>query len=218
MPDNRADLLAALRQIVPDGVGAGWADPLADHPRHAGEDLPRAVPARLREFVAGRHAARAAMRMAGLAEAPVPHGADRAPIWPDGMTGSITHSATDCLAVAAPLGRLRGIGIDLEPATPLERALWDSILLPEEQLALNRASPDQRGLLAKTIFCAKEAAYKAQYRLSQTLFGFDAMVITLQQDSFTATFRNPVPPFRSGTQIAGRIAQKHGHIIALAHL
>lgn len=218
MPEGAADLLAALRQILPEGVGAGWADPRHDHPRLAGEDLPRAVPARLREFAAGRHAARAAMRMAGLPEMAVPHGSDRALVWPDGVIGSITHSATDCLAVAAPLGRLRGIGIDLEPATPLERDLWDSILVLEEQFALNSAPPDQRGLLAKTIFCAKEASYKAQYRLSQTVFGFDAMVITLQQGRFTATFRTPLPPFHAGAQIAGQIAKEQGQIIALAHL
>ena len=218
MPEATADLLAALRRIVPDGVGAGWADPQADHPRLAGEDLPRAVPARLREFAAGRHAARAAMRAAGLPEMAVPHGSDRAPIWPDGVIGSITHSASHCLAVVAPVGQLRGIGIDLEPATPLARDLWDSILMPEEQIALNRAPVAERGLLAKAAFSAKEAAYKAQYRTSHTLFGFEVMTIDLNGDRFTARFRDPIPPFGAGHRIEGRVIMAAGHILTLASL
>ena len=218
MPEAPSDLLAQLRATVPMGMGVGWADPMADYPLMPGEDLPHAVPARLREFAAGRHAARMAMQAAGLPAVALPVGADRAPIWPDGVIGSLTHTRALCLAVAGRAGAPSGIGIDLEPATPLERNLWDSILLPEEQIALMRAPVDQRGLSAKTIFSAKEAAYKAQYPTSRTLFGFEVMVIDLAGDRFTASFRDPIPPFAAGHRIEGRIIAAAGQIVTLAHL
>ena len=218
MADQPTELLAALRGLVPGGVGVGWADPMADYPSLPGEVLPNAIPARLREFTAGRHAARMALRAAGLPAVALPVGADRAPLWPEGVIGSVTHTAQHCLAVASPLYPLRGIGIDLEPATPLARDLWDSILLPEEQIALTRQPAAMRGLLAKTAFSAKEAAYKAQYRLSQTLFGFEVMTIALTDDGFTASFRDPIPPFAAGARIEGRRLLVAGHIITLAFL
>ena len=218
MPDAPPDLLAKLRATVPMGTGVGWADPMGDYPLMPGEVLPHAVPARLREFAAGRHAARMAMQAAGLPAVALPIGADRAPVWPDGVIGSLTHSRTLCLAVAGQAGALSGIGIDLEPATSLERNLWDSILLPEEQIDLMRAPAAKRGLLAKTIFSAKEAAYKAQYPTSRTLFGFEVMVIAVMDDRFVALFRDPIPPFVAGQRIEGRIITTEGHIVTLAHL
>jgi 4'-phosphopantetheinyl transferase EntD len=191
---------------------------MGDYPLMPGEVLPHAVPARLREFAAGRHAARMAMQAAGLPAVALPMGADRAPLWPDGVIGSLTHTRSLCLAVAGQAGAPSGIGIDLEPATPLQRNLWDSILLPEEQIALMRAPVDQRGLLAKTVFSAKEAAYKAQYPTSRTLFGFEVMVIELAEDRFTAIFRDPIPPFAAGYRIKGRIIVTDGHIVTLAHM
>jgi len=159
-----------------------------------------------------------AMQAAGLPAVALPIGADRAPVWPDGVIGSLTHSRTLCLAVAGQAGALSGIGIDLEPATSLERNLWDSILLPEEQIDLMRAPAAQRGLLAKMIFSAKEAAYKAQYPTSRTLFGFEVMVIAVMDDRFVALFRDPIPPFVAGQRIEGRIITTEGHIVTLAHL
>ncbi|MDR7124582.1 4'-phosphopantetheinyl transferase superfamily protein [Pseudotabrizicola sp. 4114] len=206
MPD--AGLLAALRGIAPDGAGLGWADPCAVYPLRPGEALPGAVPARLREFAAGRFAAR--MAMGNQAQA-IPQGADRAPVWPGGLVGSISHTRAACLAVVMSAARCRGIGVDLEADTPLEPELWEAILRPEERIGMT-------GAQAKSVFCAKEAAYKAQYAISRTLYGFDAMRVQMQGDRFAAVFVQPVPPFASGDQIAGRIVRAAGHVLALAQI
>lgn len=203
-----ADLLAALRGIAPDGAGIGWADPCAVYPLIPGEALPGAVPARLREFAAGRFAARMAMGNPMLA---IPQGTDRAPVWPVGMVGSITHTRADCLAVVLPADRCRGIGIDLEEDIPLEPELWDTILRPEERAGMT-------GAQAKAMFCAKEAAYKAQYAVSRTLYDFDAMRVEMQGARFSAMFARPVPPFAIGDRIAGRIVRAAGHVLTLAQL
>lgn len=184
----------------------------------AGEDLPRAIPARLREFAAGRHAARGALQALGVALAPVFHGADRAPVWPEGIIGSITHTATDCLAVAMRASGLRGIGIDLEPADPLDPNLWDTVLRAEEQDALMCLPEDQRGLTALRIFCAKEAAFKAFYPLTQTMVGFEVLHLDLRGDRFIGTFQTALGPLRKGAAVQGRIALVDRQILALAWL
>ncbi|MFD1807677.1 4'-phosphopantetheinyl transferase [Gemmobacter lanyuensis] len=126
------------------------------------------------EFRAGRHAARAALAELGLPDRPIPAGADRAPIWPLGLIGSISHSDRLCLAA---VGRGRGIGVDLEPAEPLEPQIHRMILSPEDRGSEGAVIS---GLETRLIFSAKEAAYKAQYPLSRQLFDFQTLAVTVQ--------------------------------------
>lgn len=208
MPDAAA-LVAALRGLAPQGAGLGWADPGEEHPLWPGEEVPGAVPARRREFAAGRTAARMALAAIGVPGQALRQGADRAPVWPAGVVGSITHTRDACLAIALPLGRCRGVGIDLEEATPLEPELWDTILRPEEM-------PGMTGAQAKAVFCAKEAAYKAQYLVSRLLYGFDGMRIDWTGPQFAAVFTQAVAPFVPGDRVMGQVARVQGHLLALA--
>lgn len=206
-----ASLLAAARPLAPFGVAIAARDPTAAAPVWTGEALPKAIPKRQTEFAAGRACARAAMALLGVKPVAIPHGPDRAPIWPGGIHGSITHSATACLAAVTLAPRL--IGIDLEPDTPLEHALWDSVLTATERAAI--AQTNTPALQAKLIFSAKEAAYKAQYSRSRTLLDFDALEITLGDHSFTARFIHPVPGFAKNAILQGRFCHSEGHFLTL---
>jgi 4'-phosphopantetheinyl transferase EntD len=205
MPDP-ALLVQAARRLLPPGCAVAAADPRAAYPLWPGEEVAGMTAPRRAEFSAGRQAARAALAALGAAAA-VPHGPDRAPVWPAGTTGSITHSATACLA--AVMRGAGGIGLDLEEDADLPAELWDSILLPEE---LARLGPDP-GRAARLVFSAKEAAYKAQYAHSRRLFGFDTLAVVLTDGGFTATFRHPVGPFAAGHVLHGRHARAEGHIL-----
>src|SRR5277367_2552834 len=57
-------------------------------------ELDRAVRARRTEFLAGRACARSALRKLadGRADDAIPIGPDRAPVWPAGIVGAITHA------------------------------------------------------------------------------------------------------------------------------
>ena len=208
-----ARLAAAARGILPPGVAVAAANPGTLYPMLPGETLPGAIPARLREFSAGRHAARTALAALGHPVRPIPPGDDRAPVWPLGISGSITHSRTACLA-AATTGP--GIGLDLEDDTPLEADLWSTILIPEEQRwALAQPNPGQA---AKLIFSAKEAAYKAQYPVTLALFGFDTLALQVADAAFTATFQRRVGPFAAGHTLHGRHIRAERHILTAVTL
>jgi len=222
------DARALARPLLPGFVALSATDPGAAQPMAWPEEraaLSRALPGRLREFDAGRAAARAAMAGLGVAPAPVLHGADRAPIWPAGLTGSITHGAGACLAAVARRRDLRAIGLDLEADAPLEPELFETICTPEELDRLATLPQRARGQRARLIFSAKEAAYKAQYPLSRTLFDFHTLEIRLdtddtnkRSDKFTARFLRPVAPFAAGSLISGRYAIGGGLIVTAATL
>lgn len=156
-----------------------------------------ARPGRVREFSAGRFAARAAMLALGLPPLPIPMGPDRAPCWPAGLIGSITHSASLCLAAVGRVGTVSAIGLDIEDDSPLPANLWPVICDDAERGWIARQPEPARGRSAKALFCAKEAAYKAQYALSYRLIDFAALHVRPdpERGTFTARFTKAVPPF-----------------------
>ena len=211
VPDLQA-LRNAAAGLLP-GVAVAATDPRAPQPPlFSGETL-HAIPARLREFAAGRAAARQAMCALGADATAIPIGPDRAPVWPPGLQGSITHSATACLAAVTRGGLL---GVDIEPDLPLDDGLWTTVLTADELQWL--ATQRDQGHAAMQIFCAKEATYKAQYPATGALFGFDALRISLHGDHFTATFCQPAGPIAIGTRWQGRMARAGGHVLATMHL
>ncbi|MCR9125433.1 MAG: 4'-phosphopantetheinyl transferase superfamily protein [Rhodobacteraceae bacterium] len=173
-----------------------------------GEQRPVAamVERRRRSFAAGRRAARGAMIAQGMAPAAVPMGNDRAPVWPAGLTGSITHSDRYCLAAVARSANTRALGIDIEARDAVGDDLVPEICTLAERAWLGTQPREVRGALASLVFSAKETAYKCQYTLSQTLFGFQMLDITPDLDTgqFEATFVESVPGFEAGTQLHGQ--------------
>ncbi len=223
-------LVAALRARLGAKIGLGWADPRCDYPPSGATPPPGAVPARLREFHAGRHAARAALAAAGLPAPPnpappnpanpnpappIPIGPDRAPVWPPGIVGSLSHCASLCLAVVARTSDLTGLGLDVEDDAPLPPDLWDIILSPAELAHLPPTAPGQT---AKRVFVAKEAAYKAQYPQSLALFDFHTLSVDIAEDHFSARFTRPIPPYKVGHVIHGQFVRAPGLIAAVAQM
>ncbi len=179
--------------------------------------IARAVDKRKQEFIAGRILCRRAFAALGFPPAAVPQAADRSPIWPKGLVGSITHTTGYCAAVVGPGERFLGIGVDVETAEPLKENLWTRILTPRELSQLMTRPAAERGRWGKLVFCAKEAAYKAQHTVSRTFLGFDAMHIEEEQPgvSFRATFNQDVGKhFTAGTVLTGRFAEDKARLAA----
>lgn len=221
--ERTRERLALIRPLFGLDVALAVSDPLGSPPAPLPEEAaclsPNAVEKRRSEFAAGRAAARAAMADLGLPPRAIPVGPKRAPVWPAGVTGSITHTRSCAAAVAALAGEgLRALGIDLEEDTPLEDKLVSAICSPRERDWL--AGQDNPGQMAKVIFSAKEAAYKCQYMISGRFFGFDGMELELDtaRGHFIAAFTGDQPPFAKGTQIAGCFTIGAGLIVTGAEL
>ena len=117
------------------------------------------------EFKTGRAYAKRALSTLGLHNVELPAGADRAPIWPPGICGSITHTAGPVGGhVAAAVARTEvvgSIGIDAEVNRTLHPSTWTQFLCDSELQHLQSLPVDSRAAVVLTIWCAKEATAKA---------------------------------------------------------
>ena len=201
-PDRLAAELSPPGIIVTGGPIADWQGPF-DPTEDAA--VAAAGPRRRAEFIAGRMAARAALARFGWPAVGLPRAADGPPVWPDGITGSISHGAGWCLAALCLTSTARAVGLDIEARHPLSAELIAEVCSPAE-LGLLVTEPDI-GLAALRIFSAKEAAYKAQFMLSRASFGFDGIAVTLRPDGgFVATLMQDAGPIVAGTAWPGRQA------------
>lgn len=210
-------LSAALRGLFPAQVAVVLGDPGGVHPPLFPAEataMARAVPARQAEFGAGRAAIRAAMAELGAPAAAIPMGADRAPVWPAGVTGSLSHISGLCIAAVALTSQFHAIGVDLEPAQDLDPDLIPHVCTLAERAWLACQPQAQRGILARLIFATKECAYKCQYPLTGILFDFDTLEITPDLDTgqFEATFTRAVGSFDGGACLSGRFVIEEGVI------
>lgn len=220
--ENFPDLTQAISELFPPSVAVAATDPTEPRSAAFPEEaacLPPMRALRRREFLAGRHALRRAMGQLGRPAEPVGMNDDRSPRVPDGLVVSISHTSTLCVAVADHVTSSAGLGLDLEQDAPLDPALWSTICTRSERGMLADQPDAVRGIVARRIFSAKEAAYKCQFALSGTLLDFDAFDITFTSGNrFDATFRKPVDPFSTGDRISGRWTMIYDHIVTAAHI
>lgn len=136
------------------------------------------VPKRQAEFLAGRICASTVLQRLGHSQTQVGIGRHRAPHWPDGILGSITHNAHFAAAAACADSSASGLGIDIE--TVIDDAtgalIAHQVASPAEIARINApvATLDAHCRLS-LIFSAKESFFKAAYRQVGDYFDFDAV-------------------------------------------
>lgn len=182
----------------------------APHPLEA-EQVANAITKRRIEFAAGRHCARRALARLNVENFVLRNGRDRAPVWPAGVLGAITHTGDFarggyCGVVVGRADQIVAVGIDIEQAKPLELPLWSRVLTATEQRSLRAADPVMAGMVAKTIFSAKECFYKAQFPLSRQFLRFQDVEIELHpgHSTFEACLTTEAPRGLPLTRCAGR--------------
>lgn len=175
-----------------------------------------AIPRRQREFAAGRAAARAAMRRLGWPECAIPPRQDRSPAWPDGWVGSISHSASVCLAVGAWRQRWASIGIDIEEDQRVGPELWPLVCRPRELRSLEALDAPAQKHRVTRLFSAKEAFYKWQYPQTRRMLDFQDVEIRLRPDgSGFEVLGATAPDAPEGPVLAtGRQLPLEGHVFS----
>jgi enterobactin synthetase component D len=156
------------------------------------ESLASAALKRQVEFAAGRFCARAALRQLGYeSRAPLAIGQHRAPLWPAGCLGSISHGDGLAIAVVTTTKAWRGLGIDIERILTNEAAepLLEHLMTAAELSVGNVAGLSIAHWLS-LVFSAKESLFKALYPLVGRYFDFlDAEVCELQEQQSCITLR-----------------------------
>ncbi|MBJ9977197.1 4'-phosphopantetheinyl transferase superfamily protein [Pseudomonas sp. S75] len=214
-----------LPQPVPGAVLVSCAfDPgnlAADDFQRAGvaqsASLHRSVAKRQAEYLAGRVCARAALlRLDGRDYIPDTQ-ADRSPLWPADIRGSITHSQGWAAAVVAHDTACQGIGLDQECLLEDERAerLAEQILTPAE---LERLDRSQLGLGVTLTFSLKESLFKALYPLTLTRFYFEHAEVLSWSPEGHARLRlltDLSAQWHQGRELQGQFCLQDGHLLSL---
>ena len=109
----------------------------------------------------------------------------REPLWPEGISGAITHSGKWAAAAAGKTSDVSGIGIDLEDLERrVDHKISRHVCLPEEQKWLQECGEDFLEQNLKIIFSAKESIFKAFFPYTRTYLHFHDARILMEQPLF----------------------------------
>ena len=129
-------------------------------------------PKRLADFSTGRYCAIKALEQLGIQDAIIPMGEDRAPIWPEGIVGSISHCDSLTGAIVAKSADHVSLGLDVEEIGRVTPDLWDLVFTENEKNYLSRLSDEDKLVQSTAIFSIKEAFYKFQHPITKTFLDF----------------------------------------------
>ena len=109
----------------------------------------------------------------------------REPLWPEGISGAITHSGKWAAAAAGKTSDVSGIGIDLEDLErQVDSRISRHVCIPEEQKWLQECGEDFLEQNLKIIFSAKESIFKAFFPYTRTFLHFHDARILMEQTFF----------------------------------
>jgi 4'-phosphopantetheinyl transferase EntD len=161
-------IATALRAIVDDDLACGARAVLRD-PIHPGERClyVGVVDSVRRATATGRMLAREVLHSMGVSPGPILRTTGGRADWPAGIAGSIAHDDAVAVCVCGA-GVNITIGVDVEPAEPLPAEIVADIVITD----LERALVGDDLVLARLLFCAKEAVYKACFPLDKVFLEF----------------------------------------------
>lgn len=157
-----------------DNTYLGRLEKLADNLPILG---PRSVIKRRNEFYAGRWcAAKAFEKLTGMIEVPGIQ-ENRAPSWPIGYCGSISHSNEWVISCVASKDSYESVGLDIEDSSLLPNSTdWSAQIATNQELEICSVTAGDDALAL--IFSAKETLFKAINPLTNVFFDFtDAEVV-----------------------------------------
>lgn len=182
--EAEAALAEAMAALAPEGVLLACR---AIRAKDEGLLLPeeaRALttrdPAARRASGAARHAARALLVARGHPSGPVLRSPFGAPLWPEGIVGSLAHDDGMAVAAVASARAARSLGIDVEPAAPLPEELSGLVVTPADGLGTGAA------LSGRLVFAAKEALYKAVHPLTGEVLDYGDIAVNLPEGTARA--------------------------------
>jgi 4'-phosphopantetheinyl transferase EntD len=174
---------------------------------------------RLRELESGRAYAKRALAMLGVHNAELAIGPNRAPLWPTGVVGSLTHvldrSGGYFAAAVARTDAVLAVGIDIERENALHPDIWPYVLTKRELQHILAVPADIRRAEALFLWCAKEATVKFMQQ------PIDPSEIAIERDPKNGRFVAIVTnghATRSQPRLLGHTAYSQGLFLATAFL
>ena len=169
-----------------------------------------AAPGRQLQFRAGRYCAMQAMNALGshLSTREVGRTSTGAPIWPEGLVGSIAHTTDLAIAAVASADHVQGIGIDTEGIITESRARNVGRLVAwASEIGHGRGAGLTRLESLTLVFSAKESIFKCLHPMVGYYFDFhDVRIVAVGAASgtFAARLVRPLGEFPAQSVLEGR--------------
>jgi enterobactin synthetase component D len=177
--------------------------------------LDGAVPKRRLQYAAGRHCALTALQRLGIHAVDLPRHADGLPLWPAGVTGSISHCEDIACATVVKTDDATAAGLDVERIVSRRRASRvGPLVVDRDELLAARAAGLDEALGVTLLFSAKETVFKCLFPIVRRWFGYSAARIRPHEDgSFDARLTMALTDgFPGGTTLTGRWTVSAGRV------
>lgn len=175
------------------------------------------------DFCKGRYCAHQALEKLGRSGFAIlrdPHGA---PIWPVGITGSISHSGDMAAAVVVEETEILAIGLDLQIRNQiLPHSVLTTFFHSDEIENYLNLTESYSELFSYAVFSAKESIFKCYYMIDRSFLNLHEISVTL--DWCSGTFRTRITGEHGSNlrmfcdQLIGRFGFTENYIFSTAWL
>lgn len=142
--------------------------------------LPRATKIRKAGYLCGRVLARSALTFYGYGAYQVLADINRCPVWPIGISGSISHAEGYVVCIIGLSEKMSGVGIDIEAPFELEtyQSISEVFATASETEYLAIAFPkEDLGWIGAAVYSSKESIIKCLYPKYGQYFDFKEAVL-----------------------------------------
>ncbi|MGA1126931.1 MAG: 4'-phosphopantetheinyl transferase family protein [bacterium] len=149
---------------------------------------------RNQEYLLGRLAIKDALGSLGKVPAWIERDPlTKAPVWPEGITGSLSHSSGLALAVVGDSPPILGLGVDLEKANrTIDLGIERHICTQDESDDLRSLHLENHAIRLLLTFSAKESLYKCFFgRIPRDLLRFKNVSLKWESSKWTAHWKFP---------------------------
>ncbi|MFZ8902640.1 MAG: 4'-phosphopantetheinyl transferase family protein [bacterium] len=117
----------------------------------------------------------------------------KSPVWPEGITGSLSHSSGLALAVVGDSPPILGLGVDLEKANrTIDLGIERHICTQDESDDLRSLHPENHAIRLLLTFSAKESLYKCFFgKIPRDLLRFKNVSLKWESSKWTAHWKFP---------------------------
>ncbi|MDC7683728.1 4'-phosphopantetheinyl transferase superfamily protein [Asticcacaulis sp. BYS171W] len=175
----------------------------------------RASTRRQREYIAGRNLVGKLLAVLGQGGQILGSDGNGVPLWPKGITGSISHCRDMVFAAVAETDRITALGVDIEDLGRFHDGLAEVVLTVREQAELPSDEAMRQRQMAIT-FSAKEAFYKCQFATHAEVLDFLDAEVRIEDEAFHIVMVDQARHGHLAEGVTGRYAVSDAHVATIA--
>lgn len=144
---------------------------------------------RLSDFLRGRYCAHRCLASFQISS-PVLKDDVGAPIWPEGFSGSISHTHGLAGAILSRKNTFLSVGLDIEKIGRIDTEIWPLLFTESEISLLHKLNSEKQQEVSTLMFSMKEAYYKMQYQLTKSGMEYDDLEVNPGESKIHFNIRN----------------------------